>query len=320
MNDQEPLSKATLEDIRREIDARAPGQPPRLAAAPASSLGSVTMTDLVAAYRERQRVVYGVDDRKDYYEITEVRVADNAESTAALFGEGEVLDQGDGTSLLPAKRFQDANRLCDSERFADQPCGAFCSGFLIGPDLVATAGHCVDPDYLTDVTRILFVFGYRMTGPLSSTLAVPNGEVYRGKEIVAHRLTKSDTDWAVVRLDRAVVGRPTLPLRRAGKINDGAPVYVLGHPCGLPLKYAPGATVRRNDQPAFFTANLDTYGGNSGSPVFNAQHEVEGILVRGSTDFVWKGQCRVSAVIPTSGGRGEDITRIVEILAALPVR
>ena len=66
---------------------------------------------------------------------------------------------------------------------------------------------------------------------------------------------------------------------------------------------------------AIFTANLDTYGGNSGSPVFNSEtHEVEGILVRGDTDFVPLGKCMVSAVCPTNGCIGEDCTRVSEFL------
>jgi hypothetical protein len=317
MTDRDALDALPLEDLRRELDARAPDQPVRLASAP-SPLSQIATADLVGALRVRQRGVYGVDDRKDHYEITEVRVADNTESTVALFDAADVVDNGDGTSSLPAGTFQVAQRLCASERFKDQPCGAFCSGFLVAPDLVATAGHCVDPRYLGDPTRLRFVFGYRMSGPLSPTLRVPNTDVYRGTGLVAHRLTEGATDWAVVRLDRSAAGRPALPLRREGRIADGAPVYVLGHPCGLPLKYAPGATVRRNAAPACFTANLDTYGGNSGSPVFSATHEVEGILVRGDTDFVWNGSCRVSTVFPTTGGHGEDVTRIAEILAVLP--
>ena len=318
MTDDEALSKATVEEIRQELESRAPGQPARMATAAATPLGSIKTADLVDVFRARQRVIYGVDDRKDHYEINEAAVADNADATAALFDAADVVDQGDGTSRLPAKTFKASQKLCDSERFKDQPCGAFCSGFLVAPDLVATAGHCVDPDYLADVTRIRLVFGYRMNGPLSPTLSVSNADVYRGKEIVQHRLTDAGLDWAVVRLDRPATGRPVLRLRRAGKIGDGTGVYVLGHPCGLPLKYAPGAAVRRNDKGSFFTANLDTYGGNSGSPVFNAAHEVEGILVRGGTDFVWKGQCRVSAVVPTTGGQGEDVTRIAEILPVVP--
>jgi hypothetical protein len=84
----------------------------------------------------------------------------------------------------------------------------------------------------------------------------------------------------------------------------------------LPTKFADGAAVRNNQPDAFFVANLDTYGGNSGSPVFNSDtHEVEGILVRGDADFVQHGNCQVSLVCPTTGCRGEDCTRIAEIIA-----
>ena len=68
----------------------------------------------------------------------------------------------------------------------------------------------------------------------------------------------------------------------------------------------------------FRSLHLDTYGGNSGSPVFNAAtHEVEGILVRGETDFTSNGTCNVSLVCPTSGCRGEDVTRATEFAGLL---
>ena len=112
---------------------------------------------------------------------------------------------------------------------------------------------------------------------------------------------------------------PIVRLRRQGKVADDEKVYVLGHPSGLPLKYAPGAQVRGNDDPSFFVANLDTYGGNSGSPVFNERTgEVEGILVRGETDYLQVGNCRISNACPTSGCRGEDVTRASEFVEFVP--
>src|SRR5262249_3665943 len=112
---------------------------------------------------------------------------------------------------------------------------------------------------------------------------------------------------------------PPIALRRSGAIGAGTRLYVIGHPSGLPAKFADGAEVRTASDPAFFTANLDTYGGNSGSPVFNAAtHEVEGVLVRATTDFVPVGMCLVSAVCPTSGCSGEDCTRVSEFLPRLP--
>src|SRR5262249_51918318 len=85
-------------------------------------------------------------------------------------------------------------------------------------------------------------------------------------------------------------------------------------------KFAAGAAVRNNAPDAFFVANLDTYGGNSGSPVFNSDtHVVEGILVRGENDFVLQGTCMVSLVCPTTGCRGEDCTRTAVFAQFLPL-
>jgi len=113
-----------------------------------------------------------------------------------------------------------------------------------------------------------------------------------------------------VQLERDVVGRTPAKVRSSGKIKDKQTLFVIGHPCGLPQKYAPGAKVRDNTPAPYFVANLDTYGGNSGSPVFAAPSAtVEGILVRGENDFVTNGHCYVSLVCPTTGCRGEDVTR-----------
>ena len=67
----------------------------------------------------------------------------------------------------------------------------------------------------------------------------------------------------------------------------------------------------------YFSANLDTYGGNSGSAVFNANTGVvEGILVRGATDYVSdpsQGGCRVSNILGKHAGKGEDVTYITNV-------
>jgi hypothetical protein len=324
------LEKYTDEQLRDELRFReegggqkqkALGGPAKAVSVPGRdpALAEAGDAELIEALREKQRIVYGVDDRQDYYEITEAAVSNQAEAVAALFDAGDLEDLGDGTARLKVQSFKEAYRLCDSERYKAQPCGAFCTGFLVGPDLIATAGHCVSPNYLSNnVERIRFVFGYRMQGPAQANLVIPLTNIYSGKEVVKHRLTQSGTDWALVRLDRPATGRPILRIRRSGKIANLSSVYVMGHPCGLPLKYAPGARVRDNAPAAFFSANLDTYGGNSGSPVFNASHEVEGILVRGGTDFMQKGNCFVSAVVPDTGGRGEDVTRTTEFQHLVP--
>jgi hypothetical protein len=257
-----------------------------------------------------------VDDRKDFFEFkSDAKVRELANSVAALFSDTDVVDNGDGTSTLRTRTLGQAQRLCPQERFFDQPIGAFCSGFLVGVDLIATAGHCANAG---NVTTILFVFGFRMEDATTPVTRIPNTDIYRGKLVVGRAEQATGPDWGLIRLDRPVTGRTILKVRRTARIGDIAPVSVIGHPSGLPVKFADGANVRDNTPSAFFVANLDTYGGNSGSPVFDANGVVEGILVRGEADYVSNGTCNVSKVCPSTGCRGEDCTRIAELIDLIP--
>src|SRR5690606_16809522 len=57
----------------------------------------------------------------------------------------------------------------------------------------------------------------------------------------------------------------------------------------------------------------------SGSPVLNAStHEVEGILVRGEIDFVYKNGCLASKRCDQNACRGEDVTLITHTLPYIP--
>jgi S1-C subfamily serine protease len=273
-----------------------------------SELQHISNEELTRTARERQRVVYGVDDRKDLYQVTQKLPKRASNSVVALVKASDLKAEGD-TYTLKTGSYQAAYDLCGSEPFVNQPIGCFCSGFLVAPDVIATAGHCVKGD--ADLAGIRFVFGFRMDDSATAHVHFTRDDVYSGKRVIARRLTTADgTDYAVVQLDRPVVGRKPLPIRRTGKVKNGQSVFVIGHPCGLPQKYAPGASVRHNSPTPYFVANLDTFGGNSGSPVFNADDgSVEGILVRGETDFVSNGGCSVSLVCPSSGCRGEDVTR-----------
>jgi V8-like Glu-specific endopeptidase len=234
----------------------------------------------------------------------------------ALFQAANIKDNGDGTSTLVTENFGISRNLCLEERFREQPVGAFCTGFLVAPDIIATAGHCV---HAANVQDVCFVFGFEMVNQSSPRLVIGNNQIYGGAEIIGRAQVGVGPDWALVRVDRPVTDHAVLKIRTEGKINDNQAVYVIGHPSGLPKKVAGGSAVRENEAPAFFVANTDTYGGNSGSPVFNRDnHVVEGVLVRGETDFVWQGNCYVSLVCPASGCRGEDCTRTTVFASLIP--
>lgn len=275
-----------------------------------ASFQDVDSTTIAKVLKDKQKAIYGVDDRKDLFKVKEEKILNDADCVVSLFQNREVVDNGDGTSTLATKNFGTEYNLCNNERFREQPTGAFCSGFLIAPDRVATAGHCVDS---SNVTNILFVFGFRMVDETTPQTIIDNNEIYRGLEVIDRKQISDGADWAVVKLERAVANHKIADFRRTGIIENNQDVHVIGHPCGLPTKFAGGAKVRDNTPGEFFVANLDTYGGNSGSPVFNSEtHQVEGILVRGETDFASSNGCDVSLICPSTGCRGEDCTKTTE--------
>jgi hypothetical protein len=304
-----------LAELRRRergaAKAGAPGGRTRGAARAPGRLGDlqgVATGDLARAVQDRQRVVYGVDNRKDLYQVTSPAVRRAAAAVVALVKASDLAGNADGSFTLATESYQQAYDLCGNEPFVSQPIGCFCSGFLVAPDVIATAGHCVKSE--ADLAGIRFVFDFRMNDAASARTSFPAADVYEGQALIGRRLAGDGTDWALVRLDRPVTGRAPVGVRTSGKIGSAQTLFVIGHPSGLPQKYAPGARVRDNSPVPFFVANLDTYGGNSGSPVFNASsRKVEGILVRGENDFVTNGTCYVSLVCPTTGCRGEDVTR-----------
>ena len=290
-------------------------------------LAAFSTDTLIQALRYKQQVIYGVDDRKEIFDVSDPEFRKSADAVVSLFRLDRVDPLPDGlNSEIDDTKFGTDYMLCSTEPFREQPCTAFCSGVLVARDIVATAGHCVDtPEKGTPpVTEIKFVFGYRMIDKKNAQRVISNGEIYVGKEIVDKIYTPTGEDWALVRLNQKVVGHEPVPVRISSKIADKEDLYVIGYPRGLPAKFADGSTVRDNSNRQFFVANLDTYAGNSGSPVFNRRtHEVEGILVRGEKDFVLQDpeiekDCQISLVCPTTGCRGQDCVRTTLFASRIP--
>lgn len=268
-------------------------------------------------------LVYGADNRLDWYQVTDAAQRSWASSTAGLFTNAQVTARADGRyQIATGSTLATSQRVCSTEPYRTQPTSAFCTGFLVGPDLLATAGHCITS--ATSCTGTTIAFGFRMDDAATVRATVDAADVYRCATIVGRVQTTTD-DWAVVRLDRAVTGHAPLAIRRTGAVTINDPLVVIGHPSGLPLKVAGGATVRNSSPANYFEANLDTYGGNSGSPVFNAvTGVVEGILVRGNADYVLNSAlgCYVSNVCADTGcasGGWEDVSRSVRFASLVPV-
>lgn len=258
------------------------------------------------------KVVYGDDNRVDVYDSDNALYIELAKSTAAMIKKSSLSFRKNEVQVRG--RSLEARGMCSSERFSQQMSSANCSGFLVGSDLLVTAGHCITGE--SACNSYAWVFDYAVDYADQYDVSVNKSSVYNCKEIVSRSLDYgSQNDYAMIRLDREVVDRRALTVRASGRPQIGDELVVIGHPSGLPTKIADGAVVR-NLMMNYFTSNLDTYGGNSGSAVFNANTGVvEGILVRGAQDYIYdrvKG-CRVTNVLSNEQGRGEDVTYITNV-------
>lgn len=261
-------------------------------------------------------VIYGDDDRLDLYQVKNQRLRELADSTVGLFQAGNVSMSGSQATLTTASYAEEYD-LCKEEPFFEQRTGAFCSGSLVGPDLLMTAGHCVTSESACKGTKFVFGFAVKEKGVLPEK--VPGSEVYGCGKLIGRLQENSGADWALIKLDRQVANHKPLDINRNGVIENGTPLFVIGHPAGLPTKVAGGAKVRDASPNGHFVANLDTYGGNSGSAVFNAKSGlIEGILVRGEQDYEYKNGCKVSKVCKDDGCRGEDVTKISALSGQIP--
>ena len=187
--------------------------------------------------------------------------------------------------------------------YRDQPLLGYGSGFLVAQDVIATAGHCVEG---FNISGICTFFDFEMRNHKIELTRQPS-EVYYAVEALKVVIDPDGTDYALVQLDRPVSGVMPLAII-AGDVTLGTPVYVIGHPVGLPKKVAFGAKVLDNSPGTYFLTNLDTFAGNSGSPVLTEDHLVCGILVGGAPDFVKKGDCVVATTFPLNES-GEAVCR-----------
>lgn len=261
------------------------------------------------------QVIYGDDNRKDIFEVDNELHLQVSRSTAAQVYYNQLKAVNGGFQIVG--RTLTEVGICSDQKFSEQITSANCSGFLVGADLLVTAGHCMKSQ--GHCLNAKWIFDYAVTEKGQTEHFIEPSSVYSCAEIIEQELNRSSLDdYALIRLDRKVSDREPLTFRRSGEIAKNEEVFVVGHPTGLPTKVSDDSFVRTNHKKAYFSTNLDTFGGNSGSAVFNAQTgDVEGILVRGEVDYTYKTNrgCKVPKFCSMTGCRGEEVTRITNIIA-----
>ncbi|MGD9643710.1 MAG: serine protease [Elusimicrobiales bacterium] len=271
----------------------------------------------------RIAAIYGEDNRIEVSAANKtIRLL--ADSSIALILDSDmVFDEHSGGYRLGTENLETKLKLVPGHRFAKQPAAAYCSGAYVGQSgdgrpLVFTAGHCVrENGAMFTCGRDKVVFGYAVRGGGKMPASIPAKEVFDCR-VLAHRLDNV-ADYALLELDRRPAGHEPLAINRGGAIKNNTSVFVIGHPSGLPAKVAGDAVVRQADIEGtrFFSTNLDTFGGNSGSPVFNEKTLlIEGILVSGRKDYDPKPEIqRRSALWYDQSAGSERVTKISEVAA-----
>lgn len=263
------------------------------------------------------KVIYGDDNRLDLFQVPNPKLHQLSRSTVALVSSNKLTLNDVGEYEFHSAVYGERYGLCADEAFFNQPNGAFCSGFLVKEDVIVTAGHCIRHQSECESTKFVFDYGYYRADQQLENFQ--QDQVFSCKEIIHSFQQAGDADYAVIKLDRPVPSRTPLDLAMKEELKTGDDVFVIGHPAGLPTKYAPEAQVRKFEK-SYFIASLDTYGGNSGSAVFNSNtNKVEGILVRGEMDFVFdRAGCRRSKRCKQNSCRGEDVTNIQVVKSYIP--
>ena len=260
-------------------------------------------------------IVYGTDDRIEVYEHADDRLRTIAEDAVVALIPVDRIGIGEGDAVtLDSENLGELYGLCPDERHVAQPAAADCTGVLIAPDLVLTAGHCVRDG--ASCESFAYVFGYLLDGT-SPNVEIRTDDVYFCARVVEQSWNRGVVvpDFAFVQLDRQVEGREPAPLSpQEAEPSVGDPLTMVGSTLGIPHKVDAGGSVVAIDANAgTLVSNVDAFPGSSGSPVFDSNGHVLGILLAGDrADLVLDepDECHRVGVAQDS-----EATELVELLA-----
>jgi len=253
-------------------------------------------------------IVHGKDDRIEAHESFAWSMAARAVA-ARIEASNLTLTNGDNfviatTSLKNLLETYMEAALCDDVRFAKQPSAADCTGFLVAPDVLMTAGHCMQSE--SDCANFLWAFDYEMSVNKENPKFIKKENVYLCQSILRQ---SHMPDYAIIKLNR-VSSRTPLKLLPKAVSAVGTELVMIGYPTGIPLKVTPNGRLLAVNNNQLVT-NLDAFSGNSGSPVIDAKPgKVTGILVSGEMDYkVGSRSCVEVNVVGENQGK-ETVTSV----------
>ena len=230
------------------------------------------------------RGVFGTDDRKEVKDAEGYE--DFVRATAVMIRKDNIYNDEFYSWSLREKiqnKYGKNVEISEEVRFLDQPAIGSCTGFLIAPDILVTAGHCINS--MEEANQFVWVFNYTSESEFinSRKLQFKKENIYEVEQVITSILDDND-DYAVLKLKRQS-DRAPYRFRTSGSVLLDGAINTIGSPKGLPLKFATNATVVDVSQSQWFKSDIDSFPGNSGGPVFDENGFIEGILVRGAVTY-----------------------------------
>lgn len=268
--------------------------------------------------KKNDKVFYGEDSLISVQDFLDPQIRSMFRSIA-LVSKASYFDQANQSFYRTYSRpIGPAYGLCSGERFVNSASLGFCTAFLIKPNQIMTAGHCIKEE--SDCSKLRFIFDY-VENPLGQEM-IWNEQVFSCKKILKWSKAPPGTeknltpDFAIIELNRAATGRKPLEINYSQKVDNNSHLAVVGHPLGMPMMIDPQSKFREIVNQNYFRIISDTFAGNSGSPVINLEtYKVEGVFVRGENDFTFDNvlNCFHFKYCRTEACRGEDVTRAIAI-------
>lgn len=156
------------------------------------------------------------------------------------------------------------------------------TGLLVGPGLVVTNYHVVDTaiEGKSSPQKIVLRFDYKKKANGTDVQKGTEYQLAGGSKWLAASSPMDKLDYALLRVvgspeEGYVAGQPGAPTRGylvpiPYSFQPGDPLYIIQHPEKDPQKYAVGF-VQSTDLPNYVHYKVNTAGGSSGAPCFNAE-------------------------------------------------
>lgn len=279
------LDKCGMKRHARRVMVALLAVPSLVLAASACVTSDSDAPELAGPADEGAADVWGEDNRQERYQLAAPAHRAAAQAGVALVAAQTLLPQSDGSYANRSPTLGTRDNLCSNQRFTTQPTMAFCSGTLIGPDVVLTAGHCMVGACANIAVVLHYAYEERPADPFGVTQQIAAQNVYRCAEVLAVSQPGADRvnpgpDYAILRLDRAVtVAAPAAIAATAPA--DPARAFLVSHPNSLPQKIGAGNWWLPATGARYIEHTAPGRPGASGGGLFNQRGELIGVHARG---------------------------------------